>query len=177
MKTLILITTLIFSFTFVAAEASEPCKGILIPAEIQSSKIIFEIPTYDEYVRNVVLESMKYGITIDEEDILNEFTYKKVRNVKIKIIESTYTGDYTIMTKDEVNALEGNAKFIFQEKFINNLVSDNSAKFERYTAFMLTDVSSSTQYTLVDPSQDDSSNCIVKNEEYKFNELIEIIQK
>lgn len=177
MKKATIIILIFISFSSLLAETNEPCKGVIVPAAIHNYNVIFEMPTYDEYVHGVVLESLISGNPIADDNILTEATYNKVRKTKIKIIKSSYANDFQIMTKAELKSKQITSGFVFQEKFLSDFISESSTKFEEYTSFSVEDINTSTMYTLVDPSQGASSNCIVKKGEYKYADLLEIIQK
>lgn len=173
----ILFISILFSSTMAFAEANEPCKGVIVPTEIQSSKVIFEMPTYNEYVEEVVLLSLRSGKEVAEENILNEVIYNKIRKSKIKEIKSLYNNDYQVMTKEQVKSTDMTSGFIFQEQLVNDLVSENNAKFEQYTTFSIKDIRSDAEFTLADPSKDATANCIVQKGQYKYADIIAVIQK
>lgn len=177
MKNTIILLSILFSYTASWAGVNEPCKGVIVPANISSSSVIFEIQTYNEYVHGVALEAIIQNEVLDDKDVLNEVTFKKIRKAKIKSIKENYSGDYKIMSKNEVKAKQFSSGFVFQEKFLSSLISESSNKFEGYTSFSVKDFSTSIVYTLVDPSQEESSNCIVKKGEYRYSDLLVIIQK
>lgn len=177
-KTTTLLTILvIFRSLSMMAEKNEPCKEVMMPAEILSSKVIFQIPTYDEYVRGLVMGSINEGVFVSEEHILNEATYKKIRKSKIKTIKGTYTGDFQIMSANEVKEGKFRRGYIFEEMLIAELVSETNQKFEQYTAFSIKNMATATSYILADPSKGESSNCFVEKGKYKYSELISLLQK
>lgn len=159
------------------AGTSEPCKGLAMPENVKEGKLVFEIPTYDEYVHGVVLHSLTSGKATPEEKILNESTYLKISKLKVRTIKSTYKGQFDIMSKKEVAQAGKKVNMVLQENVILDLVNENSTKFEDFTSFSIKDINTSSEYTLTNPSASYNENCLVDNNNYKFSDLIAIIQQ
>lgn len=167
--TLLLATLFISNVVF--AGANEPCKKALIPSKAANSMVVFEMPTYEEYIENVVIESLTENKEIDASNVLDEETFNQSRAMKIGIIKEHYVGSYAIMTQYDVQKMEAYDGFIFKESIITDLVSESDSNFEKYTMFVLSEISTFAEYHLADPSTGNSENCLI-DKTYKFEELI-----
>lgn len=177
MKTAILtIGVVLYSFIS-TAEASEPCKGLIMPDEVSKSKVIFVLPTYDEYVHSVVIKSLSSGTFTSEENILNEATYAKVRDHKIEDIKQYFNNSYEIMTKKGLESEGLTEGYVLYEELFAPLVTETNQNFEQYTLFSIADLKSDEDYTLVDPSKEEGQNCIFKPGKYKYKDLLALIQR
>ena len=48
----VIATSIIWVLSFIAVNAdNEPCKESKIPADLHAKKMVFELPTYEEYVK------------------------------------------------------------------------------------------------------------------------------
>lgn len=177
MKTQFTIFILAMIFSNLKASHLEPCNKKVVPEHTQGSKVVFEIPTYAEYVHDIVLKSVSRDMPTSEENILSQKAYTKIRNRKVQAIKATKNKDFVIVSTKMLNADRVDTGFLVQEILVTNLVSKNNLKFEDYTNFILTDVTTSTQYTLIDVSDDASSNCVVEKGDYKYVELLSLIKE
>lgn len=175
--TFLLFLLLTLTATIVFGETTAPCKEIVIPADLENGKVIFQIPTYDEYIKELVQNSVNGGAFVDEKNILTESTFKKVREAKIKTLKEAYDGDYDIMGAREVALNNITSGYLFEEELISSLVSGFNHKFEQYTVFSIRNLSTGTRYILADPSQSKSANCFVEKGKYKYEQLITLLQK
>lgn len=174
MRSLLLLAVSILLTFSLYAESNEPCKDIAVPEEISSSTVIFELATYDEYVYEIALESTIMGITIDENSILNERTFKKIRQEKIKQIKDHYKSSFAVMTKRELEDSNLSEGFVFKENVLSDLVSEDNNKFTEYTSFEILDTRTNKSYTLANPSDTKYSSCLINKENYKFRDILEL---
>lgn len=173
-RTTLLITFALF--TIVAkSETNEPCKELVIPANVGDQPIIFELATYNEYVHEVIVKSTRKGIFLDEKHILNEATYKKVRSMKVKAIKSLYPKDFIIMTKKEVKKTDISKGFIMSEEIVPELAKENNSKFEEYTSFILLEIGTENSVVITKPSDEDYANCMINKNQFKYADILAVL--
>lgn len=153
----------------------EPCKEAFLPADIKTSVVVFELSTYDEYIYEIVLKSLKVGEEVDEKNILNEETFKRVRKEKIKVIKANYDKPYMILTQKQLKELTVESGYVIRELLVNDLVSENNANFENYTTFFISDLKTSSSHKLADPTDELISNCHFNKKQYKFVDLLTLL--
>ena len=158
---------------------NDPCKSSKIPTDLHDKKVLFEIPTYEEYVKNMVKEALNSGGFIDDSKIMEEQQYNKLRNEKIQIIVTHFDGEYHIVSEQEYN---GNAErfaseygYVLKEKLMIKRIVDDNTDFKKFTNFYLLNLTSMGRFELINQEDVKSVDCLFRDKNWEYADLVTIL--
>ena len=175
---------ILFVFTLMMNSAygeNEPCKTLELPAELNHQKLVFVIPTYTEFVANVVKTFLTHGKIADESNILDEKEYGKFRDHKIQSIVSTFEREFEIVSEEDFqlrsnHLINDGFSFAVQEKIsFHNLENHGKRQPMYYQNFVLMNLSTFNSYNLVNTEDESNTKCIYPSNKRTFQNVVDVL--
>ena len=180
-KLTILICLTSFGFITNAEDNNpEPCSSVEIPKDLHLRKLLFELPTYEEYITDLEHEAMNKGLFLEDVKVMTKQEYDKVRSLKESDILSIFQNNCKIVSKEDYkkNIIQYSYEYgyVLQESLAIDMIETKENGLLEVTSFHITDIKSLNRFTLIDPRDGHQElKCLFQKDNFEYKELLALL--
>ncbi len=162
------------------AFAGDPCSVLNLPSEIKNTKVLFIMPTYNEFVREIAENAINDGVILDENLVATEAQYTAYRNKKVKHINKNFQQDFKILSQEEYEKRKGELASsgfnygVHESVDLKLLENTGKSNWFFYTNFSLRETTGRSEYAIVDLQAQDKVDCVYTTSKRSFINVLEV---